>query len=80
MEMLGTSVRVMMDILTPRFISVMMQNWLMSDPLPMDADEEITVETWPLDELAMMAIDGRLEDAKSVVAILRASSHLSQAK
>ena len=34
MEMLGTSVRVMMDILTPRFMSVMMQNWLMSEPLP----------------------------------------------
>ena len=34
MEMLGTRVRVMIDIFTPRFISVMMQNWEMSEPLP----------------------------------------------
>ncbi len=51
---------------------------LTPDPLPMDIDEDIVVETWPLAELAAMAIDGRLEDAKSVVAILRAAHHLSQ--
>jgi len=51
---------------------------LSADPRPMDVDEEIVVEVWPLDELAAMALDGRLEDAKSVVAILRAARYLSQ--
>lgn len=51
---------------------------LTADPLPMDIDEEITVETWPLEELVAMAIDGRLEDAKSVIAILRLAHRLSQ--
>ena len=49
---------------------------LTADPLPMDVDEEIAVEAWPLSELAIMALDGRLEDAKSVVAILRTARHL----
>lgn len=53
---------------------------LTAAPLPMDIDEEIAIEIWPLEELAAMAIDGRLEDAKSVVAILRAVRHLSPAK
>ena len=44
----------------------------------MDIDEDIVVDTWPLAELAAMAIDGRLEDAKSVVTILRVVHHLSQ--
>lgn len=51
---------------------------LTADPLPMDIDEEITVETWPLEELVAMAIDGRLEDAKSVIAILRLAHYLSR--
>ncbi|WP_374689190.1 NUDIX hydrolase [Promineifilum sp.] len=50
---------------------------LTADPRPMDVDEEIAVEVWPLGELAAMALDGRLEDAKSVVAILRAAQYLS---
>ncbi len=50
---------------------------LVADPLPMDIDEEIAVEIWPLAELVAMAIDGRLEDAKSVVAVLRANHFLS---
>lgn len=50
------------------------------DPLPMDVDEEIAVEIWPLAELVAMALDGRLEDAKSVVAVLRASRLLSESK
>ncbi len=49
---------------------------LSDDPLPMDVDEEIAVEAWPLAELAAMAIDGRLNDAKSVAAVLRAARHL----
>lgn len=49
---------------------------LTADPLPMDVDEEIVVETWSLAELAQMALDGRLEDGKSVVAVLRATHYL----
>lgn len=44
--------------------------------LPKDVDEEITVEPWPLRLLVAMALDNRLEDGKSVVAILRAAVHL----
>lgn len=50
---------------------------LTADPLPMDIDEEIVVEVWPLDELVAMAIDGRLDDAKSVAAVLRAAHYLA---
>lgn len=49
---------------------------LSAAPLPMDEDEEIATETWSLDELVAMALDGRLEDAKSVVALLRAANYL----
>lgn len=44
-------------------------------PLPADADEEIKVEKLPLHELTKMALDGRLMDAKSVVALLRVAAH-----
>lgn len=50
---------------------------LSADPLPMDVDEDIVVETWPLEELAAMALDGRLEDGKSVVVVLRALRRLN---
>lgn len=50
---------------------------LSADPLPMDIDEEIAVEAHPLAELVVMALDGRLDDAKSVIAILRAARHLN---
>ena len=50
---------------------------LSADPLPMDADEEIAGEARPLAELVAMALDGRLDDAKSVVALLRAARHLA---
>ncbi len=49
---------------------------LSDDPLPMDVDEEIAVEVWPLAELAAMALDGQLDDAKSVAGILRAARRL----
>jgi ADP-ribose pyrophosphatase len=52
---------------------------LTADPRPLDVDEEIAVEVWPLAELAAMALDGRLEDGKSVVALLRTVEHLRQA-
>lgn len=46
---------------------------LTADPLPQDLDEEIVVKSYPLSELVEMAHDGRLQDAKSVVGILRAA-------
>lgn len=49
---------------------------LSADPLPMDIDEEIEVVPFALDELVAMSLDGRLEDAKSAVAILRAAHYL----
>jgi ADP-ribose pyrophosphatase len=51
---------------------------LTADPRPMDVDEEIATETWPLEELAAMALDGRLEDGKSVVVVLRATQFLNR--
>jgi ADP-ribose pyrophosphatase len=51
---------------------------LAADPLPMDVDEQIAVEPWPLDELRAMALGGELDDAKSVVAILRTAHYLGR--
>jgi ADP-ribose pyrophosphatase len=45
-------------------------------PLPADPDEELVVVAMPLEELAVMALDGRLQDAKSIIAILRAAVYL----
>lgn len=49
---------------------------LSADPLPMDVDEEIVVEARPLAELVAMSLDGRLEDGKSIAALLRVAHHL----
>lgn len=46
---------------------------LTPDPLPQDDDEQIEVVPLPLPELIHMAIDGRLQDAKSITAVLRYS-------
>lgn len=66
--------------LTNERMALFLASDLTADPLPMDVDEEIAVEAWPLGELTAMAIDGRLEDAKSVVALLRAARHLRPAR
>ncbi|MBP8947973.1 MAG: NUDIX hydrolase [Candidatus Promineofilum sp.] len=63
--------------LTNERMAVFLAEGLSGDPLPMDDDEQIAVEAWSLAELAAMAIDGRLDDAKSVVGILRAARHFS---
>lgn len=62
--------------LTNERMALFLAEGLSGDPLPMDEDEQIAVEPWPLAELAAMAIDGRLDDAKSVVGILRAAHYL----
>lgn len=63
--------------LTNERMAVFLAEGLSGDPLPMDEDEQIAVEPWPLAELTAMALDGRLDDAKSVVGILRAARHLA---
>jgi len=62
--------------MTDERMALFLADDLSAAPLPMDFDEEITVEPWPLAELAAMALDGRLEDGKSVVGVLRAAAHL----
>lgn len=49
---------------------------LAADPLPADEDEQIQLVTMPLAELVAMALDGRLEDAKSIIGALRAARYL----
>ncbi len=49
---------------------------LTADPLPGDPDEEITVQRIPLATAVRMALDGQLEDAKSIVALFRAQNLL----
>ena len=63
--------------LTNERMAVFLAEGLSGDPLPMDEDEQIAVEPSPLAELTAMALDGRLDDAKSVVGILRAARHLA---
>ena len=45
-------------------------------PLPRDVDELIEHQPMPLTKLIDMALDGRLQDAKSVVALLRTAQYL----
>lgn len=62
--------------LTNERMALFLAEGLSVDPLPMDMDEEIIVEAHPLAAVVAMALDGRLDDAKSVVGILRAARHL----
>ena len=57
-------------------MAVFLAEGLADDPLPMDVDEAITVEAWPLAALVEMALDGRLEDGKSVVTVLRVAKEI----
>lgn len=50
---------------------------LTPDPLPQDFDEEIEVVAVPLAEAVGMAVDGRIADAKSVAALVRANHFLN---
>ncbi len=63
--------------ITDEEMAIFLAKGLTADPLPADEDEEITVEAVALPELAAMAMDGRLQDAKSVVAVLRAAAYLT---
>ncbi len=60
-------------------MTVFLATSLTSAPLPQDVDEEIVVQPYALAQLVEMAYDGRLQDAKSVVGILRAARYLRDA-
>ena len=47
------------------------------NPLPADEDEEIELKPLPFDEALAMALNGELQDAKSIVALLRVKAHNS---
>jgi ADP-ribose pyrophosphatase len=50
---------------------------LQAAPLPGDVDEEIELQPMPLADLVMMAQDGRLRDAKSIIGILKTAVFLN---
>lgn len=66
---------------TPGLSDELMQLYLAEDltpaPLPGDEDEMIEVAPMLLEELVEMAWNGRLQDAKSVVGILRTAHYLA---
>jgi ADP-ribose pyrophosphatase len=51
---------------------------LRHDPLPADVDEEIEVVPMALAEVVAMAWDGRLQDGKSIIGILRTAHYLQR--
>ncbi len=62
--------------ITDEVMAVYLAKNLETDPLPQDVDEIIEVQPVLLNELVKMALDGRIQDAKSVVGILRTDYHL----
>lgn len=50
---------------------------LSPDPLPGDVDEQIELTLMSLAELVEMCWNGRLQDAKSIIGILRTARHLT---
>lgn len=59
-------------------LTLFLATGLVSDPLPQDFDEQIEVVRMNLDELCEMALDGRLQDMKSCIALLRVQRFLSK--
>ena len=64
--------------LTDETMHIFLAQTLMPDPLPGDVDETIEVAPMLLAEVVAMAQDGRLQDAKSVVAVWRTAVYLQQ--
>jgi ADP-ribose pyrophosphatase len=62
--------------LTDETMHIFLAQTLTPDPLPGDVDETIEVTPMPLAEVVAMAQDGRLQDAKSVVAVWRTAVYL----
>jgi ADP-ribose diphosphatase len=52
-------------------MTIYLASGLQHNPLPSDPDEEIEVVMYKFDDLLSMALDGRLQDAKSVIGIVR---------
>ena len=63
--------------LSNELMRIYLATGLQPDPLSQDADEEITVVVMPLAELVLMAGDGRIRDAKSIIGILRAAQQFN---
>ena len=61
---------------TNELMGIFLAKGLTPDPLPADVDEQITIKPMALDDLLKMALDGSLEDAKSIVALWRANNFL----
>ncbi|MFN2207155.1 MAG: NUDIX hydrolase [Candidatus Promineifilaceae bacterium] len=64
---------------TNEVMSLFLATGLKYDPLPLDADEEIELQAFAFDDLLALALDGRLQDAKSVVGIIRSAVYLQVA-
>jgi ADP-ribose pyrophosphatase len=62
--------------ITDELMKLYLASGLSPDPLQADQDEEIEVQLLPLDDLAAMAQDGRLQDGKSIIGIMRAAAYL----
>lgn len=59
-------------------MAIYLATGLTPDPLPADFDEAIEVTPMPLAELVAMALDGRLQDAKSAIALLRIQTWMQE--
>ena len=59
-------------------MAIFLATGLQSAPLPQDSDEIIDTEPMLLQDLLKMALDGQLQDAKSVVGILRTAFFLQE--
>mgnify|MGYP001818853576 CR=1 FL=1 len=64
--------------ITNEVMTIYLASGLQYDPLPQDTDEEIEVIAYNFNELFAMAVNGRLQDAKSVVGIVRAAFYLQK--
>jgi ADP-ribose pyrophosphatase len=65
--------------ITNELMAVYLARDLKPAPLPQDEDEEIEVISYRLNDLLAMALNGELQDAKSVVGITRAAAFLGMA-
>lgn len=62
--------------ITNELMAVFLATELTPDPLAADVDEQIEVQSMPLATLLPMTLNGQLQDAKSIVGILRAAAHV----
>lgn len=62
--------------LTDERMALFLAIGLYPDPLPADEDEAIRLEAHMLTDLVPAALDGKLEDGKSIIAVLRTATYL----